>query len=120
MLSEATERIGCHEKRLAYATIESLRAYVLLSEDRIQAEVYRREEGWHGRAIQEGSIPVRRLNVAVPFRRYTRTCRCRRPKFTPLFSLAVPPHNSARCTSYRSGSWHLVLRNRTALSRFTA
>ena len=66
MLSEATERIDRREKRLAYVTIESLRAYLLLSQDRIQAEVYRPEEGWRGRAIQEGSIPVACLDVAVP------------------------------------------------------
>jgi Uma2 family endonuclease len=47
ILSESTEARDRLEKRLAYQKIESLREYVLVAQDRMRVEVYRRiEDGW--------------------------------------------------------------------------
>ena len=47
ILSPSTEAIDRREKRLAYATIESLREYVLVAQDEVLVELYRRDgDGW--------------------------------------------------------------------------
>ena len=43
VVSPATERIDRHEKLLAYRRIPSLQEYVLVLQDRMQVEVYRRQ-----------------------------------------------------------------------------
>lgn len=45
VLSGSTERTDRHEKRLAYQRLPSLKEYVLVAQDRIQVEVYRRTAG---------------------------------------------------------------------------
>lgn len=45
VLSDSTERTDRHEKRLAYQRLESLKEYVLVAQDRMQVEVYRRVDG---------------------------------------------------------------------------
>jgi Uma2 family endonuclease len=45
VVSPATERIDRHEKLLAYRLIPSLQEYVLVLQDRMQVEVYRRQRG---------------------------------------------------------------------------
>ena len=51
VLSETTQRIDRREKWLAYTTLESLREYLILSQDRREADLYRREDGWRARRI---------------------------------------------------------------------
>lgn len=45
VLSGSTERTDRHEKRLAYQRLPSLKEYVLVAQDRMQVEVYRRTGG---------------------------------------------------------------------------
>ncbi|MEQ6340478.1 MAG: Uma2 family endonuclease [Gammaproteobacteria bacterium] len=48
VLSPATETIDRREKLLAYQVLDSLKEYVLVTQDRMQVEVYRRDgaDGW--------------------------------------------------------------------------
>jgi Uma2 family endonuclease len=47
VLSDSTERTDRHEKRLAYQRFDSLKEYVLVAQDRMEVEIYRRiENGW--------------------------------------------------------------------------
>ncbi len=47
ILSESTEARDRLEKRLAYQNLESLKEYVLVAQDKMRIEVYRRiEDGW--------------------------------------------------------------------------
>lgn len=46
VLSESTERVDTREKYFAYQTIAALEEYVVLAQDRREATVYRRGEGW--------------------------------------------------------------------------
>lgn len=47
ILSESTEARDRLEKRLAYQNLESLKEYVLVAQDKMRVEVYRRiEDGW--------------------------------------------------------------------------
>jgi len=56
VLSSSTESIDRREKMLAYRTLESLREYVLLAQDKRQIEVYRRGEdgAWSLETLTEG------------------------------------------------------------------
>jgi Uma2 family endonuclease len=45
VVSPSTERIDRHEKSFAYRRVPSLQEYVLVLQDRMQAEVYRRQSG---------------------------------------------------------------------------
>jgi len=66
VLSEATERIDRREKLLAYTGIESLQEYILLAQDRMMAEIHRREDGWRAHVMTEGDVPLHCLGTAVP------------------------------------------------------
>jgi Uma2 family endonuclease len=46
VLSNSTRRIDETEKRLAYMEIDTLEEYVLVSQDFVQIEVIRKNEGW--------------------------------------------------------------------------
>ncbi len=56
VLSDSTERTDRHEKRLAYQRLESLKEYVLVAQDRMKVEVYRRTDGndWEIERFDEG------------------------------------------------------------------
>jgi len=54
VLSESTERLDRREKFLAYRQLPSLQEYVLLSQDRIEATVFRRAQGWQPEILREG------------------------------------------------------------------
>jgi Uma2 family endonuclease len=45
VVSPSTERIDRHEKSFAYRRVPSLQEYVLVLQDRMQVEVYRRQSG---------------------------------------------------------------------------
>jgi Uma2 family endonuclease len=66
VLSKATERIDRREKLLAYRTLESLRDYVLMAQERRQIEVFRRERGWQREILTEGVLQLGCLNAEVP------------------------------------------------------
>ena len=53
--SPGTERIDRSEKLLAYKQMKSLREYVIVSQDRIHIEVFRRQRGdrWHWEVLTE-------------------------------------------------------------------
>ena len=55
VLSPTTERLDRQEKRLAYQHLHTLREYVLIAQDKIQAEMHRRvEDGWGIERYSEG------------------------------------------------------------------
>lgn len=57
ILSESTEARDRLEKRLAYQKIESLKEYVLVAQDKIRIEVYRRiEDGWQIETYSYGDL----------------------------------------------------------------
>ncbi len=60
VLSPSTEVIDRREKLLAYRALESLRYYLLVSQDRHLVEVYRREPagGWHYDAYEDGELLI--------------------------------------------------------------
>lgn len=67
VLSEATERIDRREKLFAYTQIPSLREYLLLSRNRIEAILHRREpDGWNTLWIDAGAVPFGCLDIEVP------------------------------------------------------
>ena len=66
VLSKATERIDRREKLLAYTSIDSLQEYLLLSQDRTQAELHRRAEGWRAQILTAGEVRFQCLDAAVP------------------------------------------------------
>jgi Uma2 family endonuclease len=67
VLSEATERIDRREKLFAYTQISSLREYLLLSQNRAEAELHRREpNGWKTLRFATGAVPCGCLGVGVP------------------------------------------------------
>jgi len=66
VLSRATQRIDRREKLLAYTAIDSFQDYILLSQDRPEAEIHRRENGWRAEHLSEGELTVACLKVRVP------------------------------------------------------
>ena len=78
VLSDTTEAVDRREKRFAYATLESLREYVLVSQRERLVEIYRRDgDGWSRETLGEGdtlalelaggtSVPVAALYDGVP------------------------------------------------------
>jgi Uma2 family endonuclease len=65
VLSEATERIDRREKFLAYRTLDSLREYVLVSQDQRLVEVFRRESGWREELLTGGVLRLGCLNMTL-------------------------------------------------------
>lgn len=52
--SPSTASIDRREKRASYATLESLREYVIVDQDRMRVELYRREaSGWRGYVLDQ-------------------------------------------------------------------
>ena len=58
VLSPATKRIDKQEKLVNYLEIHSLQEYVLVSQDRVKVEIYRRDEGgnWTAIAFEEKDV----------------------------------------------------------------
>lgn len=60
VLSPSTATIDRREKRMSYETLESLREYVILDQDRMRAEVFQREEGgWQGYLLEHPDDSIR-------------------------------------------------------------
>ena len=54
VLSPSTASIDRREKRASYATLESLREYLIVDQDRLRVELYRREgSGWQGYVLNQ-------------------------------------------------------------------
>ncbi|MDD2690415.1 MAG: Uma2 family endonuclease [Simplicispira sp.] len=72
VLSPSTERIDSREKLLAYRLLPSLREYLLLRQDRVQADLYQRgDEGrWehHTFTQPDDVLALRCLDAAVSLR----------------------------------------------------
>lgn len=66
VLSESTARIDRHEKLLAYQTLPSLRAYLLVEQDTQRVELYRRDNDWQVEYFEDGDIPLDCLDMALP------------------------------------------------------
>jgi Uma2 family endonuclease len=76
VMSESTERIDRREKLLVYRDIPVLEEYLLLAQDRAEATLYRRADGWGSRRLAAGdelqlssvdfSVPLRVLYEGVP------------------------------------------------------
>lgn len=65
VLSDTTERIDRREKLLAYTSIDSLQEYVLLSQNRVEAELHRRADGWRAQVISSGDVHFQCLDLTV-------------------------------------------------------
>lgn len=66
VLSESTARVDRREKLFAYTALDSLQAYLLLSQERALAELHRRTaEGWRTQIIDSGEVPIDCLGVSV-------------------------------------------------------
>ncbi len=66
VLSEGTARVDRREKLLAYTSIPSLQEYLLISQDRQQAELHRRQDSWRAMRFTQGAIPLACLNTEIP------------------------------------------------------
>ncbi len=66
VLSESTSLTDRREKLLAYTGIETLQAYLLVSQDRPEVTLYRRADNWREQVLTEGDVPIDCLDVRVP------------------------------------------------------
>ena len=66
VLSESTARVDRREKLLAYQTLPSLQTYVLLEQDAMRAEVYRRAANWQVEYVEQGAIRIDCLDMDLP------------------------------------------------------
>lgn len=65
VLSETTERIDRREKMLAYQTLPSLQEYVLVSQDYMQIEIYRRCADWLPEVHTESAFTIECLDLTA-------------------------------------------------------
>ena len=78
VLSPETERTDTREKRYAYDTVEALKVYVLVAQDRTEAVIYRRtpEGAWSTETVQglNATLQLPEIAIEIPFARiYERT-----------------------------------------------
>lgn len=66
VLSESTARIDRREKLLAYQSMPSLKAYVLVEQDAMRVESYRRTNDWRVEYQEQGEVWIDCLDVALP------------------------------------------------------
>lgn len=65
VLSPGTVRVDRIEKLLAYQSLPSLQAYVLVEQERRHVELYRRAAGWSVEHHTQGSIPMDCLDMTL-------------------------------------------------------
>ncbi len=66
VLSESTERVDTREKYFAYQTLSALEEYVVLAQDRREATVYRRSEGWGAfKVVGEAVLELASVGLCV-------------------------------------------------------
>lgn len=66
VLSESTVRIDRREKLLAYQSLPSLRAYLLIEQDTMRVEIYRRSEAWQPTYHEQDEVWLDCLETALP------------------------------------------------------
>jgi Uma2 family endonuclease len=66
VLSESTARIDRREKLLAYQTLPSLQAYLLVEQNTQRVELYRRSNDWQVEYFEDGDVPLECLDIALP------------------------------------------------------
>jgi Uma2 family endonuclease len=69
VMSPATEAIDRREKWLAYQQLESLKEYILISQDNVQVEIYRRDAagGWWVETCTAGdTVRLDSLDLSLP------------------------------------------------------
>lgn len=66
VLSESTARIDRREKLLAYQTMPSLKAYLLVEQDAMRVESYRRANDWRVEYHEQGEVWLDCLDMALP------------------------------------------------------
>ena len=66
VLSESTERIDRREKLLAYQTLPSLREYLLVAQDRVAVDLFRRANDWRLEQHQGGELWLDCVSAALP------------------------------------------------------
>ena len=65
VLSESTARVDRREKLLAYQTLPSLQGYLLVEQDIMRVELYRRENGWRVEEFEQGEVALPCLDMSL-------------------------------------------------------
>lgn len=65
VLSESTARVDRREKLLAYQTLPSLQGYLLVEQDIMRVELYRRANGWRVEEFEQGDIVLPCLDMTL-------------------------------------------------------
>ena len=65
VLSESTERIDRREKLLACQTLPSLREYLLVAQDRMRVELFRRAKDWRVERYESGELRLECVSASV-------------------------------------------------------
>jgi Uma2 family endonuclease len=67
VLSQTTERVDKREQFFAYTNIESLEEYVLVPQERVEATVFRRTNGWQSEQIEpRAELLLNSLQLRLP------------------------------------------------------
>ncbi|MCB1876221.1 MAG: Uma2 family endonuclease [Chromatiales bacterium] len=67
VLSESTERLDRGERFDVLQRVESLMEYVLVAQDDLRVEVFRRETGWRSEVCGEGDrVALRSVDLSLP------------------------------------------------------
>lgn len=67
VLSPSTERLDRREKFFAYMQLESLREYVLVSQEKREVILYRRETDWEAEYLNDNQLlKLRSINLDIP------------------------------------------------------
>jgi Uma2 family endonuclease len=66
--SPSTERLDRREKRWAYQTIETLEEYLIVSQDRFEATLFRRSESWVAEVFdaRDRALNLKSIGLALP------------------------------------------------------
>ena len=81
--SPSTVVIDHREKLLAYQKIKSLREYILISQDEIKIEVYRREQGgrwWEQTLESEGELQLESVGLKIDLSEVYEGVRLKQPR----------------------------------------
>ena len=65
VLSESTRRLDQQEKLNAYLTLPSLREYLLIDQDRMLVQVYRKSANWTPQVVTAGALLFECLDVEL-------------------------------------------------------
>ena len=70
VISESTRRVDIREKLSTYISIPSLREYVMIAQDSVEATVLRRDRDWKPQVLTnpEGILEVPSIGFSIPLR----------------------------------------------------